>query len=101
MFDEACLSDEDETPLICAACGGDFSRLGDTRSPDLSIGYSFIVCRWCTRGSQSALQRSRWESRRADATAAPQRPDSKSSGVRLRAGKEVCAPAPAVKRGRR
>jgi len=49
------VSSEHPTLTACLACGGEYEVSNET-----ARGYQFLVCRWCTCGGMSPVQRRRW-----------------------------------------
>ena len=82
MFDDDTLSDDDLTPVTCAACGGDFAKSSRHPTFPTSTTYALVACRWCTRGAQTPRQRSAWE--RHKAAVAARSAAVRASGVRRR-----------------
>ena len=88
MFDD--LFEDDRTPLVCSACGGDARRPGP-RHGDESTRYELVACRWCTLGLQSLEQRDAWEAHQSKLRAKrsgtmPKVEQAPSTGLRFKAG---------------
>lgn len=50
------LGEDDPTPIVCRACGGDWQRVEET-----TTGHRMIRCRWCVRGAQSLERLRAWQ----------------------------------------